>query len=58
MSAVAVPVIGPEGRPIAAFAVAAITERIVGERLGELVALLRAEAANLAAIFDLNRTTQ
>lgn len=58
MSAVAVPVIGPDGRPIAAFAVAAITERIVGERLGELVALLRAEAANLAAIYDLNRTTQ
>ena len=51
MSAVGVPALGPEGRPVAAFSVAGITERIAGPRELELVALLRAEAAHLSSAF-------
>ena len=46
MSALGVAVLSPMGKPIAAFSVAAITERIVG-RVATLIALLRNEAATL-----------
>lgn len=51
MSAVGVPAMGPDGRPIASFSVAGITPRIAGAREPELVALLRAEAAHLSSAF-------
>ena len=58
MSAVGVPVLGPDGRPIAAFSVAGITERIVREREPELVALLRIEAAHLSSVFRVDDLVQ
>ena len=51
ISAVNVPVLGPDGRPIAAFSVAGITERTVREREPEWVALLRTEATHLSSVF-------
>lgn len=58
MSAVGVPVLGPDGRPIAAFSVAGITERIVREREPELVALLRTEATQLSSVFRVDAPVQ
>lgn len=51
MSAIGVPAMCHGGRPIAAFSVAAITERITGPREAQLVALLRAEADHLSSVF-------
>ena len=51
MSAVGVPAMGRDGRPIAAFSVACITERLAGAREAKLVALLRGEAAQLSSVF-------
>lgn len=51
MSAIAVPALCHGGRPVGAFSVAAITERIVGAREAQLVALLRPEAEHLASVF-------
>lgn len=51
MSAIGVPALCHGGRPVGAFSVAAITERIAGSREAQLVALLRAEAEHLASVF-------
>lgn len=51
MSAVGVAAMGSDGRPIAAFSVASISERVVNARERELVALLRAEAEILSSVF-------
>jgi len=48
MTAVGVPVCDSEGRVLAALSIAAIRERMAGERLAELAALLREEASELA----------
>jgi len=47
MSSVGVAVLDAQGQPLAALSIAAITERISGERLHTLSALLRREAAAL-----------
>ena len=47
MGAVGVPIIGLDGRPVAALSIAALSERI-SSRLAELVAALRDEAARIA----------
>jgi DNA-binding IclR family transcriptional regulator len=47
MGAVGVPVLGLDGRPIAALSIAALSERI-GSRTEELVAALKQEAAHIA----------
>ena len=47
MHALAVPVIDPQGRVAASLSLAAIAERVRPPRLDELVALLKAEAAEL-----------
>ncbi len=51
MSALGVPALDGSGRPIAAISVAAITERIVGDREAQLVSLLRDETSRLASAF-------
>jgi DNA-binding IclR family transcriptional regulator len=51
MWAVGVPVRDGAGRVVAALSVAAITERLQGKRLGEVVALLRGEAAAIESRF-------
>jgi DNA-binding IclR family transcriptional regulator len=48
MTAVGVPVCDAEGRVLAALSIAAIRERMAGERLGELASLLRDEALELS----------
>ena len=50
IGAVNVPVLGPDGRPIAAFSVAGITERVRQREL-DLVALLRTESTHLSSVF-------
>lgn len=52
MSAVGMPAMGADGRPIAALSIAGITERIIGGREPELVALLHAEALQLSSAFS------
>jgi DNA-binding IclR family transcriptional regulator len=47
MGAVGVPVIGPEGKPIAALAIAALSDRITS-RLDMMVEMLKREAENVA----------
>jgi DNA-binding IclR family transcriptional regulator len=47
MGGIGVPVLGPDGRPIAALSIAALSERI-SPRLDELVAALRKEAQQIA----------
>jgi DNA-binding IclR family transcriptional regulator len=58
MSAIGVPVMRPGGRPIAAFSVAAITERITSPREAQLVALLREEANLLSSVFSPDAANQ
>ncbi|MEW6639614.1 MAG: IclR family transcriptional regulator [Pseudomonadota bacterium] len=50
MNAIGVPVLDAEGRPLASLSVAAIAERLRGERIPEVVQLLQREAAELAAL--------
>lgn len=50
MNAVGVPVLGPGGRPLAALSVAAIAERLRGERILEVARVLQQEAAELAIL--------
>ncbi|MGC2082292.1 MAG: IclR family transcriptional regulator [Bradyrhizobium sp.] len=50
MNAVGVPVLDTNGRPIAALSVAAIAERLRGDRIIEVASLLQREAAELAAV--------
>ncbi|WP_407154760.1 IclR family transcriptional regulator [Bradyrhizobium sp. STM 3557] len=50
MNAVGVPVLDMKKRPIAALSVAAIAERLRGDRIAEVAALLQQEAAELAAL--------
>ncbi|MBR1217824.1 IclR family transcriptional regulator [Bradyrhizobium sp. U87765 SZCCT0131] len=52
MNAIAVPVLDGEGRPLASLSVAAIAERLRGERIPEVVQLLQREAAELAALMQ------
>jgi DNA-binding IclR family transcriptional regulator len=49
MGAVGVPVIGPEGKPIAALAIAALSDRI-SSRLETMVEMLKREADNVAGV--------
>lgn len=49
MGAVGVPVLGPEGKPIAALAIAALSDRITS-RLEMMVEMLRREADNVAGM--------
>ena len=49
MSAIGVAVPGPDGRPLGAISVAAITSRLGGERLAWVVGRVQAECAALAA---------
>jgi DNA-binding IclR family transcriptional regulator len=50
MNAVGVPVLDAEKRPIAALSVAAIAERLRGDRVAEVASLLQQEAGELAAM--------
>lgn len=52
MSAIGVPALDSDQRPIAALSVAGITERIAGAREAQLVSLLRAETSHLASAFQ------
>jgi DNA-binding IclR family transcriptional regulator len=52
MRAIGVPVLGNDGRPLAALSLAAITARVSGDRVNELVALLKTEAQELAYILQ------
>jgi DNA-binding IclR family transcriptional regulator len=49
MGAVGVPVLGPEGKPIAALAIAALSDRITS-RLEMMVEMLKREADNVAGV--------
>lgn len=51
MGGIAVPILGPNGRPMGALSVAALSDRIA-TREAALAAELRAEAANIAAYWD------
>jgi DNA-binding IclR family transcriptional regulator len=51
MGGIAVPVLGPDGRPMGALSVAALSERIAA-REAVLAAGLRAEVATIAACWD------
>ena len=55
MNAVGVPVLDGDGRVVAALSIAAIRERMAAPRLEELVAQLKAEAADLARVLDARR---
>ena len=57
MSAIGVPALGRDRHPIAAISVAGITERIIGDRKENLVALVRTEAAHLAAAVETYSST-
>jgi DNA-binding IclR family transcriptional regulator len=48
MSAVAVAIRGADGAPLGAISVAAVRSRMQGERLLEIVNLLKEECANVA----------
>jgi DNA-binding IclR family transcriptional regulator len=48
MNAMGVPILGSDGRPVAALSLAAITDRVSGSRVGELARMLAREAAELA----------
>jgi DNA-binding IclR family transcriptional regulator len=50
MNAIGVPVLGPDDRPLAALSVAAIAERLRGDRIPEVARLLQQEAAELAKL--------
>ena len=50
MNAIGVPVLDASGAPIAALSIAAISDRIKGKRIAELVRLLQGEASALAAV--------
>ncbi|WP_108663757.1 IclR family transcriptional regulator [Acuticoccus kandeliae] len=56
MGAVGVPVVAPDGRLLAALSIAAIEERIVGERMAWIVELLKREAEAIAALAAISRT--
>ncbi len=49
MAGVAVPILDPEGRAVAALSIGTLAERLREERLPNIVAMLRVEAAALAA---------
>ena len=51
MGGIAVPILGPDGRPLAGLSVAALSERIVA-RESSLAAALDAEAASIASYWD------
>jgi DNA-binding IclR family transcriptional regulator len=53
MNALGVPILGPDGRPVAALSLAAITDRVSGPRVAELARLLAREAAALAKAMGL-----
>lgn len=55
MNAVGVPVLDRDGRVVAALSIAAIRERMAAPRLEELVAHLKAEAADLGRTLDARR---
>jgi DNA-binding IclR family transcriptional regulator len=57
MTAIGVPVCDADGRVLAALSIAAIRERMQGDRLGELAALLRDEALELATALASRPTT-
>jgi DNA-binding IclR family transcriptional regulator len=50
MNAIGVPVLGPNNRPVAALSVAAIAERLRGDRIPEVAQLLQQEATELAML--------
>jgi MarR-like DNA-binding transcriptional regulator SgrR of sgrS sRNA len=50
MNAIGVPVLGPDNRPVAALSVAAIAERLRGDRIPEVAQLLQQEATELAML--------
>lgn len=56
MNAVGVPVLDAENRPIAALSVAAIADRLRGDRIAEVARLLQQEAAELAAVLHAGST--
>jgi DNA-binding IclR family transcriptional regulator len=49
MNAIGVPVLDRKGRPLAALSLAAIADRVRGERISQLARILQAGAADLAA---------
>lgn len=53
MNAIGVPVLGANGRPLAALSVAAIAERLRADRLPEVARLLQQEAAELATLLSM-----
>ena len=56
MNALGVPILGADGRPVAALSLAAIADRVSGSRVAELARLLSAEAAALATAMGLTRS--
>ena len=50
MNAIGVPVLGPDDRPLAALSVAAIAERLRGDRIPEVARFLQQEATELATL--------
>jgi DNA-binding IclR family transcriptional regulator len=55
MNALGVPILGPDGWPVAALSLAAIADRVSGSRVAELTRLLSAEAAELAKAMGLTK---
>jgi DNA-binding IclR family transcriptional regulator len=53
MNAVGVPIIGGDGRPVAALSLAAIGERASGARVAKLARMLAREAAELGKAMGL-----
>jgi DNA-binding IclR family transcriptional regulator len=53
MNAVGVPILGTDGRPVAALSLAAITDRLSGPRVARLARLLAREAAELGRAMGL-----
>jgi DNA-binding IclR family transcriptional regulator len=56
MNAIGVPILGADGRPVAALSLAAIADRVSGSRVAELARLLAAEAAALAKAMGLTKS--
>jgi DNA-binding IclR family transcriptional regulator len=53
MNAIGVPILGADGRPVAALSLAAIADRVSGARVGQLVRLLGRAAAELTKAMGL-----
>jgi len=56
MNAIGVPILGPDGRPVAALSLAAITERVSGPRLAQLARTLARQAIELGHAMGLPGT--